>query len=523
MVQRTHLWRLLLLLALVGVAFTVHAAPWSPGTFPNPQKDLYQCGRRGVRSMICDPDGIMSYEDANVAEAVINKIGNGEKPFIRAPCGDLGPRGYQVAIALMSKFEAAGGVDAAATAKAFARALHDSWGVGEAACQNGVLLLLSIGDRQSYISTGAGSVQVLPDDVALQILENMKPHLRGGEYGKAVIDAVTQIGGALAGQAPPEREEGDGWWMFFFFAGIIAAVFLWAAWSGRKESARYKSCTEKLEAIKRDQSAIRRNQYAATTCPICFDDFERPGPGEEGAPGGAEAGSSSSGKVQGPGGEVEVTSSKDTQPLLGRSGSASSGRGSSGASGGKTPLVLRCGHTFCEPCISEWVKKASSCPVCRKDLNGDDAPTTAAPGAPRGPCSSTTTTDATGTTTGAAGSSGSRGGWGAAAGGQQQQGQGQLWRRRGPGAWAPADPQWALAEQMFRLRRLHMMYPDYVTMGILEQWEDDMRANRELDMAALRAMAPATRRALESSGRSGTSLSFGGGGGGGGGGAGSSW
>jgi hypothetical protein len=169
--------------------------------------------------MICDPDGIMSYEDANVAEAVINKIGNGEKPFIRAPCGDLGPRGYQVgaagrapsipngpqpspsaslllypeflyttalqqwlpalqscivqqrvqpllrsmqvlsaccspnpfttrplgrplvclqvAVALMSKFEAAGGVDAAATAKAFARALHDSWGVGEAACQVG--------------------------------------------------------------------------------------------------------------------------------------------------------------------------------------------------------------------------------------------------------------------------------------------------------------------------------------------------------------------------------------------------
>jgi hypothetical protein len=68
-----------------------------------------------------------------------------------------------------------------------------------------------------------------------------------------------------------------------------------------------QSCTEKLEAIKRDQAAIRRNQYAATTCPICFDDFERPGPGEEGAPGGAEAGSSSSsGKVQGPGGEVEV-------------------------------------------------------------------------------------------------------------------------------------------------------------------------------------------------------------------------
>jgi uncharacterized membrane protein YgcG len=47
--------------------------------------------------------------------------------------------------------------------------------------QNGVLLLLSIGDRQSYISTGAGAVKVLPDEEALQILDNMKPQLRGGE------------------------------------------------------------------------------------------------------------------------------------------------------------------------------------------------------------------------------------------------------------------------------------------------------------------------------------------------------
>jgi hypothetical protein len=90
---------------------------------------------------------------------------------------------------------------------------------------------------------------------------------------------------------------------------------------------------------------------------------------------------------------------------------------------------------------ARWVKKASTCPVCRKDLNGDEAPTSATPGQPRAPCS-TTTTDRQ----------------------QQQQQGGQLWRRRGPGAWAPADPQWAMAEQMFRLRRLHMMYPDYVTM-----------------------------------------------------------
>ncbi len=45
----------------------------------------------------------------------------------------------------------------AATAERFARQLHDAWGVGSAACDNGVLLLLATKDRQVYISVGKGA------------------------------------------------------------------------------------------------------------------------------------------------------------------------------------------------------------------------------------------------------------------------------------------------------------------------------------------------------------------------------
>lgn len=48
------------------------------------------------------------------------------------------------------------GTGAAQAARDFAKQLHAKWGVGDAACNNGVLLLLSVGDRQVYISTGAG-------------------------------------------------------------------------------------------------------------------------------------------------------------------------------------------------------------------------------------------------------------------------------------------------------------------------------------------------------------------------------
>ena len=54
----------------------------------------------------------------------------------------------QVAVALMERMAIAPGQDPAAAAQSFAKDLHDAWGVGDAQCNNGVLLLLSIGDRQ---------------------------------------------------------------------------------------------------------------------------------------------------------------------------------------------------------------------------------------------------------------------------------------------------------------------------------------------------------------------------------------
>jgi Modulator of levamisole receptor-1 len=56
----------------------------------------------------------------------------------------------QVAVALMERMAIAPGQDPAAAAQSFAKDLHDAWGVGDAQCNNGVLLLLSIGDRQVH-------------------------------------------------------------------------------------------------------------------------------------------------------------------------------------------------------------------------------------------------------------------------------------------------------------------------------------------------------------------------------------
>ena len=54
----------------------------------------------------------------------------------------------QVAAAVMRRMAVLPGKDPGEAARLFAKALHDAWGVGDAACNNGVLLLLSIDDRE---------------------------------------------------------------------------------------------------------------------------------------------------------------------------------------------------------------------------------------------------------------------------------------------------------------------------------------------------------------------------------------
>jgi uncharacterized protein len=84
----------------------------------------------------------------------------------------------QVAVAVMKSFADVGGKEKAAIAASMAKSLHDSWGVGHKECNNGVLLLLSILDRQIYINTGKGSSSLLTDSAIESIIDKIKPMLR---------------------------------------------------------------------------------------------------------------------------------------------------------------------------------------------------------------------------------------------------------------------------------------------------------------------------------------------------------
>lgn len=138
----------------------------------------------------------------------------------------------QVALALMNKMDLDGSIGPQETAKSFAKHLHAAWGVGLAECDNGVVLLLSVRDRQIFISTGTGSEISLSNNNINTIVKWMKPYLKSGDYDEALIRGVTNIGLAVSGWDVSKDEPfmDFGQLIFIIMFGFVAFSLIKGTW-----------------------------------------------------------------------------------------------------------------------------------------------------------------------------------------------------------------------------------------------------------------------------------------------------
>ena len=79
-----------------------------------------------------------------------------------------------------------------------ANLLFRQWGIGKKGENNGALLLLSVNDRRSRLEVGYGLEPILPDGAAGALLREMRPALRQGDYGTALLTAAQAIGERVA-------------------------------------------------------------------------------------------------------------------------------------------------------------------------------------------------------------------------------------------------------------------------------------------------------------------------------------
>jgi hypothetical protein len=142
--------------------------PLHPVDIRSPTLDPAWCGRPGVqKSAICDPDNLLSSGEKDELEGIINRqtnpgSGSGSKVEVDA----------QEAVLIIKQMPGNfisqhGGPDRAS--EAYARAVHDKWGVGDTVKQNGILIFLSVMDRKVFISVGNAIMQ----DVSVLALDLM--------------------------------------------------------------------------------------------------------------------------------------------------------------------------------------------------------------------------------------------------------------------------------------------------------------------------------------------------------------
>jgi uncharacterized protein len=115
--------------------------------------------------------------------------------------------------------------------------LYRQWGVGKKGKDEGLMLLLAIQDHKQRAEVGYGLEPIITDAYAGDVLRGIRPILRQGNYGGALLAAAQQFGSRIAqakgvalaagqpapGPAPSQAPGGAGG--FFGIVILILAVF----------------------------------------------------------------------------------------------------------------------------------------------------------------------------------------------------------------------------------------------------------------------------------------------------------
>lgn len=412
---------------------------WRPQDLPNPQQDQTGiCGRNERKSAVCDPDGMLPESSKDELEGLINMIAEGTGEYSISACGDH-YTGFQIAVLIIERM--ASGYkrlnDASSRAQHFARDIHDSWGVGDAACENGVMVFVAVEDRQVQISTGRGAKQVIPNKVATKIARSMVPAFREERYSDALLSAVRSIGLISSGKKVQLGAEESIWAPLAFLAFCCFPCICAGGSSSNRRQRRYKSCKAALRRIDNDTVAARTGAYEASSCPICLEEFSA---------------------------DQATDNPDDIENTL---------LPTSGTTNPNARSALPCGHSFHTHCINDWVDGASAnrglCPVCRAPVDGGVA--------------AESLTES---------------------------------RMRSSELGSFDD------ERRFRIRRAHDIYPDFVTLSMMNDYQRHHHVNMETHTAFVR-LDPVMLAQARAAGSSGSTFSFGGGSSVGGGGGGASW
>ena len=145
----------------------------------------------------------------------------------------------QFLVAIYPKMESSSSVDD------FTQRIAQSWGVGQKARKNGVVLFVFVQDHQIFIQTGYGLEGALPDATCFDIIKNViAPRFKEGDYAAGLTNGIEAIIAATKGEyhgSGRTNAEGKSGPMPFGFIIFLVILFVILAISraGRRRRRGY--------------------------------------------------------------------------------------------------------------------------------------------------------------------------------------------------------------------------------------------------------------------------------------------
>jgi uncharacterized protein len=89
----------------------------------------------------------------------------------------------------------------------YAQRVGRAWGIGQKGKNNGVIILVAIGDRKVAIQTGYGAEGALPDVITHEIIQNdIRPNFKAGNYYAGLDAGTDDIIKYLKGEYKAEKK-----------------------------------------------------------------------------------------------------------------------------------------------------------------------------------------------------------------------------------------------------------------------------------------------------------------------------
>lgn len=255
--MREEMRRFLMTSVLALSAMTVIAKVWTPTTIPIVHLE-------DSTRYVCDPENILLPETTFAIDSIFRALQDST--------------GIQTLVAVVSDIEPDDCFE-------FAHELGETAGVGLSGKDNGLVILLSTGERCIQFATGYGIEGILPDAICRRIQEKyMNPYFKDNEWSSGMLMGVKAIDDYMRKQDLPGNDEdnltnkiglGVLVLLLVFFPVLLIVFGIWLAVRKKWCPKCRKFKMKRISRVKVSETSDSIKYMATYRCSICGHEIVR--------------------------------------------------------------------------------------------------------------------------------------------------------------------------------------------------------------------------------------------------------